>query len=209
MPTQALRRPLVLLGTLVLIPSLHLSGQEAKPAQPQPVQQVQAAPPADSLPKPAAGEAAAEPALTPEQAARYAKFAERMSGVKLVGHFTVVGRDNPNPRAESYTIQSVKHVSGNMWMFKTRVQYGDKDVTLPMLLPIEWAGETPMISMTDFNIPLLGTFSARVVFDDGKYAGTWKHDQVSGHLYGIIEPLSKPAAENAPPAPKPDADNNK
>ena len=182
----------------VLLSPLGLQGQDAKPLQPQPLRQVQATPP-DDAPKPSADETPAEPALTPEQAARYAKFAERMSGVKLVGHFTIVGRDNPNPRAETYTIQSVKHASGKMWLFKTRVQYGDKDVTLPMLLPIEWAGETPMISMTDFTIPLLGTFSARVVFDDGKYAGTWKHDQVSGHLYGVIEPLPKPAADATPP----------
>jgi hypothetical protein len=32
----------------------------------------------------------------------------------------------------------------------------------------------------------LGTFSAHVVIDGNKYAGTWSHGNVGGHLYGKI-----------------------
>jgi hypothetical protein len=35
----------------------------------------------------------------------------------------------------------------------------------------------------------LGTFDARVVIHDQKYAGTWKHGEVGGHLFGTIEKL--------------------
>ena len=66
---------------------------------------------------------------------------------------------------------------------------GKKDVTLPMPLPVKWAGEIPVISMQNFTIPGLGTFSAHVVIDRGKYAGTWAHGNKGGHLYGTIHKI--------------------
>jgi hypothetical protein len=45
--------------------------------------------------------------------------------------------------------------------------------------------------MKDLNIPGLGTFSAHVVIDGDKYAGTWAHGKVGGHLYGTIEKMKK------------------
>ena len=39
--------------------------------------------------------------------------------------------------------------------------------------------------MDNLKIPLLGTFSAHIVIDDGKYAGR-KYGKVGGHMYGKI-----------------------
>ncbi len=64
-------------------------------------------------------------------------------------------------------------------------------VTLPMPLPVKWVGDVPVISMKDLNIPGLGVFSAHVVIDGDKYAGTWAHGKVGGHLYGTIEKMKK------------------
>ena len=50
-----------------------------------------------------------------------------------------------------------------------------------MPLPVKWVGEIPVITMQNFNIPGLGTFSAHVVIDGKKYAGTWSHGKVGGH----------------------------
>jgi len=73
-----------------------------------------------------------------------------------------------------------------LFLFRARVKYGKTDITLPMPLPIKWAGDTPVISMDKLSIPGLGTFSAHVVIDGDKYAGTWKHGKVGGHLFGKI-----------------------
>jgi len=45
--------------------------------------------------------------------------------------------------------------------------------------------------MDNLNLPGLGTFSAHVVIDGGKYAGTWSHGKVGGHLYGTISKMGK------------------
>lgn len=91
---------------------------------------------------------------------------------------------------ELYEISSVTKLDGNRWRFNVRMQYMDVDVTLPVVVPIEWAGDTPMVSITDFEIPGLGNeFGARVVFYDERYAGTWDHGEYGGLMYGTIETL--------------------
>ncbi len=117
-------------------------------------------------------------------------FAERMRNVVLVGHFTVEGQDRRDGVPERYEIAEVTKLTGNRWRFEARVKYGDVDATLPMVLPVEWAGDTPMVSITDFAIPGLGDeFGARVVFYDNRYAGTWDHGPYGGMMYGTISPL--------------------
>jgi hypothetical protein len=58
-------------------------------------------------------------------------------------------------------------------------------------LDVKWAANTPVITLDELTIPVLGTFSARVVLHDNKYAGTWRHDAVGGHLFGVIEKASE------------------
>ena len=45
----------------------------------------------------------------------------------------------------------------------SRVQFGGKDVTIPMIIPVKWAGDTPVISVTDLGFPGLGNYTARVI----------------------------------------------
>jgi hypothetical protein len=56
-----------------------------------------------------------------------------------------------------------------------------------MPLEIKWAGDTPIITLTNMAIPGLGTFTARVLIYDNRYAGTWQHGPVGGNLFGKIE----------------------
>jgi hypothetical protein len=121
----------------------------------------------------------------------FRRFKETLSGVKLVGKFTIVGRDDSSPRDEEYTIESVeKHADGDFWIFLARIKYGNQDLRLPLKLEVKWAEDTPVITLTNLTIPGLGTFSSRVVIDGGKYAGTWSHGEVNGHLFGVIRKLS-------------------
>jgi hypothetical protein len=142
------------------------------------------------------GEAAADvPAAEEEkeltQDEKFRRFEQEMSGVALVGQFTIQGRDQDDLPKERYEIRSVRKMpTGDVWLFTARIKYGDRDVTLPLPLDVKWAGNTPVITMDNVTIPVLGTFSCRVVLDRDKYAGTWSHDDVGGHMFGVIE---KPA----------------
>ena len=115
------------------------------------------------------------------------QFTDQMEGSALVGRFTVAGREDREPRPDRYDIASVAKVGDNQWRFNARIRYGSVDATVPIVVTMQWAGDTPMITITDFTIPGMGTFTARVFFYGDRYAGTWQHGAVGGHMFGRIE----------------------
>jgi hypothetical protein len=92
---------------------------------------------------------------------------------------------------ELYFIDSVTHVAGDSWLFRTRMKTGAREFPLPLPITLRWAGDTPVITLTDLTIPGLGSYTARVVLYRGQYAGTWSGKDSGGQLFGVIEPQSK------------------
>ncbi len=131
----------------------------------------------------------AEEPTAAEIAAREEAFSKSMSHCVLVGSFTIDGQEKDGvPKAERYEIESVTKASESLWIFMTRVKYGKLDTKLPVTVPVEWAGDTPMVTLTNANLPGLGEgFSARVLFYENRYAGTWQHGPIGGHMFGTIE----------------------
>jgi hypothetical protein len=120
------------------------------------------------------------------------KLEQLLTGAKMTGTFTVIGKEDKAPAAEEYTVVSAQRVDGDTWLLKARIKYGKTDTTLPVPLEIQWADETPIITMTNMSIPGLGdAFSTRVVIYDGMYAGTWAHGKVKGHMFGTISKEEK------------------
>ena len=118
----------------------------------------------------------------------YPKFIKLLTGAKFTGQFTVDGKPLTELEEESYEIEKVeKQLEGDLWIITARIKYGDRDVTVPVPLEVKWAGSTPVLTMDNMTLPGFGTFSARVVLHRDKYAGTWQHDDVGGHLFGRIE----------------------
>lgn len=163
----------------------HLAGQE--PASPGPANAPAKAPaPADA---------------THGHERRDELFRKLMTNVRLSGQFTVEGGKEDALHKDDYVISSaVKLGNGDLWLLTSRIRYGTVDLTVPVPVAVRWAGDTPVISLDDVSIPGLGTFSARIVLDRGKYAGTWTHDDKGGHMFGTIRPIADEAAE-ATPAP--------
>ena len=127
----------------------------------------------------------------PSKEELFKNFEKSMQKVRFTGLFTVIGQDQA-PSKETYEIHKVEKLGdGDLWIFTARVKYGGKDVILPMPLPVKWLGEIPVITMDKVTLPGLGTFSAHVVIDGDKYAGTWAHGKVGGHLYGTIARMEK------------------
>ena len=131
-----------------------------------------------------------EPSVSPQQNAlspNEQRFQEMLSGVTLVGHFTITGKEDADTlREEKYTIAKVTKMSDDYWLFFARIQYGGRDVTVPLQLEVKWADDTPIITLTDLELPNLGTYTARVLIYHDQYAGTWSSDKHGGHLFGII-----------------------
>ncbi len=146
----------------------------------------------------------------PDQAALEKKFEETLTNAALVGSFTMKAdklKGDDKLHKERYVISSVKKVEGDSWLFMARIQYGGKDATLPLILRVKWAGDTPVITLDKFKVPGFGTFTARVLIHDNQYAGTWDGGDHGGQMFGKIEradaPPTSPQTNPAPPTPAP------
>lgn len=115
------------------------------------------------------------------------RLAEYLSGAKFVGRFTIDGKEDAKPKLEEYKISKCEKLpEANMFRMTARIKYGDVDSEVPLDLTILWSGRTPVITLDSFWIPGMGTFDARVLIHSKRYAGTWQHDAVGGHMYGKI-----------------------
>ena len=138
-------------------------------------------------------------AATPEEQEALEKaFEESMRGAILVGNFTVFDNageseasEGESPglklRAERYEIEKAVKQVGDIWTFHARIKFGDTDVTVPVPVKLSWAGDTPMVSVTDLGIPGVGTYTARVAFYRDAYAGMWWGKTHGGNMFGKIE----------------------
>ena len=122
-------------------------------------------------------------------------FADRMRNVTMVGTFTTTGREDRAPSADRYGIESVEKVGEDLWRFNARMDCCGMDGSgaVPIVVPMRWVGDTPVIMMTDTSLPGIGTFTVRVFFYGDRYAGTWQHGTVGGHMSGRIEPGTPPS----------------
>jgi len=123
---------------------------------------------------------------------REQRLAEYLNGIKFVGKFTIDGKDDAAPKTEEYTISKCEKLDQkDMYRLTARIKYGDVDSEVPLELKILWSGTTPVITMDSFWIPGMGTFDARVMIHKGRYAGTWQHDAVGGHMYGMLKKIEE------------------
>lgn len=135
----------------------------------------------------------------PTQEQLEADFAQKMSGATLVGRFTVDGQGSDElPKEDRYPIAQVKKLQNDYWLFEARVQYGEQDQAIRIPLEVKWAGDTPVITVTNVLFPGLGSFTARVLIYGDQYAGTWSGGDHGGIMYGRIERAA--AADEETPA---------
>ena len=148
-----------------------------------------------------AGLAAAQPTTqpSPSQAELDKKFAQTISNAVLSGSFTMGNSDKP-PAEDKYTLGSVTKKEGDTWIFVSTIQYAGHNISVPLEIPVKWAGDTAVISVTDVGVPGLGKYTARVMIFGDQYAGIWSSADRShgGQMWGkITHPATPPAA---PPA---------
>lgn len=120
-----------------------------------------------------------------EQEKRDRAFEEMMTNVSLVGQSTSFDREGITGK-EEYVIERISRVAGDRWLFHTTMKLGSGEVTVPIPVTILWAGDTPVITLTDLSIPGMGSYSARVLLFRDHYAGTWLGSEGGGHVFGDI-----------------------
>jgi hypothetical protein len=128
-----------------------------------------------------------------EREAQEKEFATKLSGATLAGFFSLDGKESAPNKPDRYKIISAKKLNGDDWVITSKMKIGENEVDIPIVIKVYWAGDAPVMSLTDLTIPGMGTFTARVMFHGDRYAGTWQHGEKGGHMWGTVE---KPAPKN-------------
>lgn len=97
-------------------------------------------------------------------------------------------------------IEGLTKIGTDLWKFDARIQYGGRDYRASVNVPVKWAGETPVLSMTQYAIPGQGVFSARILIHNGMYSGTWGSQAQGGRMFGIKGPIHSPTQPAMHPA---------
>lgn len=118
--------------------------------------------------------------MTPAEKA----FAESMDDVKMIGYFTI--GDSKELHDDAYVIEKIVKVAEGQWNFSARIQYGGRDVKVTLKIPVQFAGDTPVINFIRQTVQGMGTYDARVLFFKGGYAGTWGAGDHGGTMFGKI-----------------------
>ena len=124
------------------------------------------------------------PASAVEMNAAEKQFQESMSNVTLTGFFTV--GDGSATMPDKYTIGAITKVGADLWSFEASIQYGNKEYKATIKVPVLWAGETPVLTLSNYLIPGQGIYSARILVHNGQYAGTWGASAKGGMMFGRI-----------------------
>ena len=127
------------------------------------------------------------------------RFRDTLTGATLTGGWRLVTDGKlGKEREEKYSISSATKVSKDYWLITARIQYAGRDVTVPVPVKVLWAGDTPIITVTDLGVPGLGTYTARVMVYRDLYTGTWFGPGHGGLMSGSIvktEPTEKGGTE--------------
>ena len=114
------------------------------------------------------------------------EFQESMSGVVLAGRFS---RQDGSvaPSEDKYVIEKATKVKDDLWRFDAHVKFGAQEMTVPVSIHVRWAGDTPMLTLTDESVAGMGKYTVRILIYRGQYAGTWANAQGrGGQMFGSI-----------------------
>ena len=109
-----------------------------------------------------------------------------LHNVTLTGQATAGGKLLAEDR---YVVEKVTKLSGDTWLFHARI--GKSTIAVPIPIQVLWAGDTPVITLTDLGIPGMGSYTARVLLYKDQYAGTWSSATHGGHVFGKIIPAGQ------------------
>jgi len=126
-----------------------------------------------------------KPAATPEHLET--TFKAMLTKATMAGRWYSLKDGKPGPEKEdAYSIVSANKVSGHKWMIHTRIKVNEKEMVVPVPVEVKWAGDTAVLSVDKLQYPGGGTYSARVLFYEHTYAGTWNGGDHGGLMSGVI-----------------------
>lgn len=112
------------------------------------------------------------------------RFQESLNNVTLSGTFIEDGIAEVSE--DRYVIERVSKSSGDTWKFQVRLEFNQKEMKISVPAEVKWAGDTPVIVLSNFPLPGAGMIDARIVLSNSRYAGTWMGKKHGGKMFGNV-----------------------
>ena len=122
---------------------------------------------------------------TPEQLE--AKFKAMLSKATMSGRWCSIKEGKlGEDKEDKYNIVSAEKAGGDKWFISARIVVSKKEMVVPIPVQMKWAGDTAIMIVDNLKYPGGGTYSARILFYENTYAGTWSGGDHGGLLNGVI-----------------------
>ena len=141
--------------------------------------------------KPSPGQAAAtaiDGAKANPQSDQEKKFTALLTDAFLSGRWAPLkdGDLGEEKSGDKYQIVSAIKGNGDSWTISAKLKYHDQEFVLPIPVQMKFVGDTAIMVVDKLTIPNGGTYSARLMFYERTYSGTWSGGRGGGMLYGVI-----------------------
>ena len=96
---------------------------------------------------------------------------------------------------DKYHIVRASKVQGNKWNIVTRMKFQGQELEFPIPVVIEFAGDVAVMILDNVPVGPGQTWSARILFHDDVYAGSWwgaEKSKKSGIVSGTITREASP-----------------
>ena len=121
-----------------------------------------------------------------------AKFIALLNNATLQGRWAPLKDGQLGPEKEdTYQIVSVQKMEGERWQINARLRYGDKSIDVPVPATVKFASDTAILIVDDFSLANYRAYSARLMFHNNAYSGTWNGGDHGGMLYGVVKHEAK------------------
>lgn len=87
---------------------------------------------------------------------------------------------------DKYNIVGAVKGEGDNWIVSAKMKYGEQEFVIPVPVKMKFVGDTAILTVDNLAIPGGGTYTARLLFYERTYSGTWKGQRGGGMLYGTI-----------------------
>ncbi len=127
------------------------------------------------------------------------KFSAMLEGATLHGTWAPFGPGGLGEDLEDgYFIVRADKQEGDRWVIVSRINYKGQKIDVPIPVVIKFAGDAAVMVLDDVPVGEGKTWSARILFHDDVYAGSWwgAKKEEGGVVSGVITREEKKVEES-------------
>lgn len=121
-------------------------------------------------------------------AALEAGFVAMLKNATLEGSWVPVQGGKPgDQKVDRYQVVRAEKVEGDQWHIVAKMKHQGQEIEFPIPVTVIWAGDTAVMILDEVATGGGKSYSARVLFHNDRYAGSWwGSGQPGGLLSGTI-----------------------